>query len=123
VAVHVKRAYEAPSAEDGVRVLTERLWPRGISKERLAVDAWLREIAPSPELRRWYNHEPEKWDEFQQRYRRELQGPRQQELLAELVEKAASGALTLVYGSRDTGRNSTVILAEVIRERIARKDR
>ena len=123
MAVHVKRAYEPPSPEDGVRVLTERLWPRGISKERLAVDAWLREIAPSPELRRWYNHEPEKWDEFQQRYRRELQGPRQQELLAELVEKAASGALTLVYGSRDTERNSSIILAEVIKDLLARRER
>lgn len=123
MAIHVKRAYEPPSPEDGVRVLGERLWPRGISREKLAVDAWLREIAPSPQLRRWYNHEPEKWDEFQQRYRRELQRPLQQELLAELVEKAASGALTLVYGSRDTERNSTVILAQVIRERTARKDR
>ncbi|MDI6856771.1 MAG: DUF488 family protein [Dehalococcoidia bacterium] len=123
MSVRVKRAYEPSSPEDGVRVLTERLWPRGIAKEKLAIDAWLREIAPSPELRRWYNHEPEKWDEFQRRYRRELQGPRQQDLVAELAEKAAAGTLTLVYGSRDTERNSSVILAEVIRERIARKDR
>jgi len=72
VEIRLNRAYEKPAPNDGLRVLVERLWPRGLSKERAAVDLWMKDIAPSPELRRWFNHDPAKWDEFQRRYRAEL---------------------------------------------------
>src|SRR5690349_1607819 len=98
--VQLKRAYEPASAEDGYRVLVERLWPRGVSKEEAHLDAWLKEIAPSAALRRWYNHEPAKWDEFKERYRAELSQPRQQEILSDLRERASRETVTLVYASR-----------------------
>jgi uncharacterized protein YeaO (DUF488 family) len=98
--IQTKRAYEPASADDGYRVLIDRLWPRGVSKERAKLDAWAKEISPSDELRHWYEHDPAKWDEFQTRYERELQTPAAQAVLTDLVARARSGTVTLVYSSK-----------------------
>lgn len=110
--IRLKRAYEPRSPEDGRRVLVERLWPRGLSRQRAAVDLWLKEVAPSPELRRWFGHRADRWPEFRRRYREELQG--HPEELLELRELALRGPLTLVYGSRDETHNSATVLREVL---------
>jgi uncharacterized protein YeaO (DUF488 family) len=113
VDVKLKRAYEPASEEDGYRVLVERLWPRGVSRERARLDEWAKEIAPIPELRRWYGHEPARFEEFRRRYLDELAGHEQK--LEELRRRAEAGTLTLVYAARDEERNSAVLLAEVLR--------
>ena len=106
--IKLKRVYEAPSDDDGVRILVERLWPRGISKENAKVDEWLKEIAPSQELRKWFQHDPAKWEEFQERYRKELD--QNQELLKELKRKARGKTVTFVYAASDEQRNSALLL-------------
>jgi uncharacterized protein YeaO (DUF488 family) len=106
--IRVKRVYEPPSAGDGTRVLVDRLWPRGLSKERAAVDLWLKEIAPSTELREWYGHDPARWEEFRRRYRAELSG--KQDLIRTLKEKTRQGTVTLVYSSREQQLNNAVAL-------------
>jgi uncharacterized protein YeaO (DUF488 family) len=111
--VKLKRVYEKPSPDDGCRVLVERLWPRGLTKERAAVDLWLKDLSPSAELRKWFGHDPERWEEFQQRYQRELR--EKQSALEELREKARGETVTLVYAARDEERNSARILAEFLR--------
>ncbi|HET8555775.1 MAG TPA: DUF488 domain-containing protein [Gaiellaceae bacterium] len=111
--VCLKRAYEPPERSDGYRVLIDRLWPRGVSKEQAKLDEWARELAPSSELRRWFGHDPAKFDEFRRRYREELAG--QEEKLGELRGRARAGRLTLVYGARDSEHNDAVVLAELLR--------
>jgi uncharacterized protein YeaO (DUF488 family) len=98
--LRLKRAYEPASPDDGYRVLVERLWPRGVSKEEAHLDAWAKDLAPSHELRRWYNHDPAKWDAFRTRYRQELSEPGRQTALADLVDRACEGMVTLVYASK-----------------------
>jgi uncharacterized protein YeaO (DUF488 family) len=98
--VRTKRVYEAASPDDGYRVLVERLWPRGVSKEKAHLDAWAKAIAPSDALRRWYEHDPAKWEEFRRRYKEELSAPEPQRLLADLAERARNGTVTLVYASK-----------------------
>ena len=113
--VIVKRAYEPASPGDGMRVLVDRLWPRGLSKEQLAVDFWLRDAAPSDALRRWYGHKPSRWATFAAKYRNELaQRTDQLRLLDELRRR---GRVTLLYGARDTARNNAVVLREVLEQR------
>lgn len=119
--VRVKRAYDAPEADDGYRVLVDRLWPRGVAKEALRLDAWLKEIAPSPDLRKWFGHEPERWERFRQLYRQELETPAQRRLLGELAERAKRDGLTLVYGARDRDHNGALVLREIIMESLAGK--
>ena len=110
--IRLKRAYENPSPLDGHRVLVERLWPRGVTKERAALDLWLKEVAPSTELRRWFGHDPAKWAEFQRRYREELrERPDELERLRSLVE---AGPVTFVYGSRDQEHNAATVLKELL---------
>ncbi|HEU5476710.1 MAG TPA: DUF488 domain-containing protein [Gaiellaceae bacterium] len=111
--VCLKRAYEPPARSDGYRVLIDRLWPRGVSKEQARLDEWARELAPSSELRRWFGHDPTKFDEFRRRYREELAG--QEEKLRELRRRARSGTVTLVYGARDSEHNDAVVLEELLR--------
>lgn len=106
--IKLKRAYDSPSPDDGFRVLVERLWPRGVSKEEAALDIWLKDVAPSPELRTWFGHQPQKWYEFRERYWSELRG--NPEPVKLLREKARAGTLTLVYGSRDERHNAAVAL-------------
>ncbi|HEY5475027.1 MAG TPA: DUF488 family protein [Candidatus Limnocylindrales bacterium] len=108
----MKRAYETPSPADGRRVLVERLWPRGLSKEKAAVDVWFKEVAPSTELRRWFGHDPAKWEEFRRRYREELrERPEELQSLRSLVE---AGPVTFVYGSRDQEHNAATVLKELL---------
>ena len=114
MSIQLKRAYEAPDGADGYRVLIDRLWPRGVSKDAARLDEWARELAPSSELRRWFAHDPAKFEEFQQRYRSELDA--HQDKLRELRGRARSGTLTLVYGARDTEHNDAVVLAELLAE-------
>src|SRR5512135_667912 len=106
--IRIKRAYDPPASSDGSRVLIDRLWPRGISKEKLKLEAWMKDVAPSNELRKWYGHQEEKWPEFQRRYFQELEA--QPELVAELRKKARGHTLTLVYSTRETERNNAVAL-------------
>lgn len=110
--VRLKRAYDPPSSGDGIRVLVDRLWPRGVAKADAAIDEWLKEIAPSTELRQWFGHDPEKWEEFRRRYRAELT-PRGAEL-NRLRNLAHKGVLTLVYAAHDEEHNDAVVLREVL---------
>lgn len=112
----VKRIYEMPEAADGFRILVERLWARGLTKEKAAVDLWLKDIAPSPDLRKWYGHDPDLWPEFQVRYRAELAA--NPEPVGLLLEHLEQGPVTLLYSARDTERNSAQVLREVLVEHL-----
>lgn len=116
--LRIKRAYEARTDDEGHRVLVDRLWPRGVRKDVLQPDEWVREVAPSDELRKWFAHEPERWPEFQRRYRRELASGPASEAVDRLVEQARSGPVTLLYSAHDEARNQAVVLSEVISERL-----
>jgi len=111
-AVLIKRVYEPPSPRVGVRVLVDRLWPRGLSKSDAGVDRWMREVAPSTKLRRWFGHDPTRWREFRRRYRAELRG--KAELVEELRRIVRARRLTLVYSARDERHNQAVVLREVL---------
>lgn len=113
VDVHTKRVYDPAEPDDGYRVLTDHIWPRGVSKERADVDAWDRELAPSDELRKWFNHIPERFPEFRTRYREELKA--HADTLDELRDRARHGRVTIVYAARDEEHNNAVVLAEVLR--------
>ena len=108
----IKRVYEVPGLGDGTRILVDRLWPRGLSRQRARVDIWLKDIAPSTELRKWFSHDPNKWTEFQDRYRQELKS--KTDLLLTLKEKAAKGPITLLYGAKDESHNEAVVLQELL---------
>ena len=110
--VRLKRAYEPANAKDGTRVLVDRLWPRGVSKEDAALDQWMKEIAPSTELRKWFGHEPSRWEEFCHRYGAELQ--QNAELLGQLQALAREGPVTLIYSAHDEAHNDAVVLREII---------
>ena len=110
--IRIKRIYETPSKDDGYRVLVDRLWPRGMSKETARVDLWLKDIAPSNELRTWYNHEPQKWNEFKERYFAEIET--QKELLVPLWEKTKDGHVTLLYSSKELQLNNAMALKEYL---------
>lgn len=118
-AVGIKRAYAPASPADGWRVLVDRIWPRGIRREALALDDWRPELAPSTDLRRWFGHDPARWDEFRRRYRSELSDPDLGPSLGTLAERARHPGVTLVFSARDEQRNQAVVLAEVVRERLA----
>ena len=110
--IKLKRAYEAPAPEDGVRILVDRLWPRGLSKHRAAIDQWMKDISPSTKLRKWFGHDPSRWDEFRRRYAKEVhQHP---ELLDQLRSLAREGPITLVYSARDEVHNDAVELRHLI---------
>jgi uncharacterized protein YeaO (DUF488 family) len=110
--IHLKRAYEEPSKDDGTRILVERLWPRGVSKDKAAIDLWLKEVAPSTELRKWYGHDPDKWEEFRRRYSAELDERR--EALDDLERRLKEGPVTFVFAARDEEHNSAVVLKEYL---------
>ncbi|NNU59456.1 DUF488 domain-containing protein [Ochrobactrum soli] len=110
--IRLKRIYEAPSAADGYRVLVDRVWPRGITKEKAAIDLWAKDVAPSTDLRKWFDHDPAKWEEFQKRYHRELQNKLPD--LTALVDKAGDAPLTLLYGAKDEEHNQAVVLHEFL---------
>jgi uncharacterized protein YeaO (DUF488 family) len=118
--VRLKRAYERPDRSDGYRVLIDRLWPRGVSRDSAELDEWDQEISPSAELRRWFGHEPSRFAEFRRRYIDELRGARPR--LAALRRRAREGTLTLIYSAGDTEHNDAVVLAEVLRRGLPRRD-
>ncbi|WP_431032444.1 DUF488 domain-containing protein [Streptomyces sp. P6-2-1] len=113
--VRVRRAYDPAEAADGQRVLVDRLWPRGLSKERAHVDEWLKSVAPSTALRRWYGHDPARFDEFAERYRAELADPAREEALARLRGLAADGPLTLLTATKDLAHAHTFVLARALK--------
>ncbi len=106
--IKVKRAYESPDEQDGYRVLVDRIWPRGVTKQDAAIDRWLKEIAPSTELRKWFGHDPEKWQEFRKRFEAEL--AQRQDEVGFLLEKSRAGNLTLVFAAKDVEHNNAVAL-------------
>lgn len=112
MAIRVKRVYEAAEAADGARFLVDRLWPRGVKKERLQIDGWLRDAAPSDDLRRWYGHDPAKWDEFRRRYAAELDA--KPEAWQPIVEAVRRGDVTLLYSTREAAHNNAVALREYV---------
>ena len=114
----IKRVYEDAEAGDGVRFLVDRLWPRGIKKDDLKMTAWLKDVAPSPELRRWFGHDPAKWGEFQERYRAELE--EHPEAWKPILEKARDGDVTLLYSARDTEHNSAQLLKSFLEKRMGK---
>lgn len=111
-----KRVYESAKTSDGVRFLVERLWPRGIKNEELKMKAWLKDVAPSPELRKWFGHDPDKWREFQKRYRAELKS--NPEAWKPILEAAKQGDVTLLYSARDTEHNSALLLQQFLEEHL-----
>ncbi len=116
MSVRIKRAYEQPAHSDGYRVLVDRLWPRGVSKEVAHLDAWVKDVAPSPGLRKWFGHEPARFREFARRYAQELRAGPGQEALAELTRRAARGTVTLVYGARDELHNGAAVLRDLVED-------
>lgn len=110
--ITIKRAYEPPGANDGKRFLVERLWPRGVKKEDLDLDAWLKDVSPSPELRKWFSHDPSKWTEFKRRYRAELDA--NPDAWKPILDAARRGRVTLVYAARDEEHNSALLLKEYL---------
>jgi uncharacterized protein YeaO (DUF488 family) len=112
--LRLKRAYEPAAPEDGMRILVDRLWPRGISKEKASLYEWEKEIAPSTELRQWFGHDPERWTEFQRRYRAELR--KHADILDHIRELAKKQTVTLVYGAHDEKHNDAVVLRDVLVE-------
>ena len=110
----IKRIYEPPAPEDGKRYLVDRLWPRGVSKSRAGLDAWLKDVAPSQELRRWFDHAPAKWEAFQERYQAELRQGAAWEVVEKLGREARQGAVTLLYAAKDETRNNAVCLKQFI---------
>jgi uncharacterized protein YeaO (DUF488 family) len=113
--VQVRRAYDPPQPSDGQRVLVDRLWPRGLSKERAALDDWCKQVAPSTELRKWYGHEPDKYAEFARRYRAELADPERSAAFDQLRERAAHGPLTLLTAAKRSDISEASVLADLLR--------
>ncbi|RMH26907.1 MAG: DUF488 family protein [Planctomycetota bacterium] len=114
--VQIKRAYDEPAASDGVRLLVDRLWPRGVSKERIKIDAWRKDLAPSAVLRKWFAHDPDKWAEFLKRYKAELRETGAWAALEDLAQRAKKERITLVYSARDPERNQAAALVSILAE-------
>ncbi|WP_432346293.1 DUF488 domain-containing protein [Shinella yambaruensis] len=111
--VAIKRIYDEADPADGTRILVDRLWPRGLSKQKAGFDLWMKDVAPSSALRKWFDHKPERWPEFQARYREELQG---NPALEDLRERAEAGTVTLLYGARNREFNHAAVLADVLKD-------
>jgi uncharacterized protein YeaO (DUF488 family) len=118
--VRARRVYEEPEPADGRRVLVDRLWPRGLSREKASLDEWLKAVAPSDELRRWYGHDPEKFTEFEQRYKAELREPEPAEALRQLTDEVRAGPVTLLTATRDVDRSQAQVLVWLLRARRSR---
>ena len=111
--IKLKRVYEQPEAGDGKRILVERLWPRGLTKEKAQVDLWMKDVAPTTRLRKWFNHDPGKWKEFQTRYRAELR--ENEDELAQLTAEIGKANVTFVYGSKDETHNAAIVLMDFLK--------
>lgn len=114
--VGIKRIYDKPDITDGQRMLVDRLWPRGVKKSTSNIDVWLKEIGPSDELRKWFSHDVTKWEEFKQRYKKELEGSK---VFAELLKKLKESDITFVYSSKDLEHNNAVALSEIVKEALS----
>lgn len=112
--IKLKRAYEKPAKDDGERILVERLWPRGVSKAQAKLDLWLKEIAPSVELRKWFGHDPDRWAEFRRRYLKELK--QKTDLISLLKRLANKGTVTLIYAARDEEHNGALVLQQFLQK-------
>jgi uncharacterized protein YeaO (DUF488 family) len=110
--IKLKRVYEESAKEDSTRILVDRLWPRGLTKQKANVDIWLKEVAPSTELRKWFHHDPEKWEEFKKRYFLELKNKKEQ--IEVLKKQLRNGTVTLVYGEKDEEHNEAIVLKELL---------
>ena len=108
----IKRVYEKPEKEDGYRILVDRLWPRGLTKEKVAADLWLKEIAPTTELRKWFNHDPDKWPDFQKKYLKEMK--ENKDALTTLKEKMKEGKVTILYGAKDEEHNEARVIMDYV---------
>jgi len=114
----VKRIYETPTEDDGERFLVDRLWPRGISKNDAELTDWLKDLAPSDELRKWFAHDPERWGEFKRRYKLELHAESKRDIITSLAERTKKGTVTLVFAAKDTEHNNAVVLKELIEQQL-----
>lgn len=114
--IWLKRAYDEPGRSDGQRILVDRLWPRGVSKKELKLDDWIKDLAPSDDLRKWFDHDADKWDEFKQRYEKELDG--KEEAVAKLRKRLSNGRVTLVFAAKDEEHNNAVALKLYLEEDI-----
>ena len=112
--IRIKRAYAPPEASDGVRILVDRLWPRGVSKDAARIDEWRKDLAPSNVLRKWFGHDPSKWEEFQSRYRTELEAAEKMDELRILGKRAGKETITLVYAARDEARNNAMAIKKLV---------
>jgi uncharacterized protein YeaO (DUF488 family) len=121
MSVRIKRVYEPPSRADGYRVLIDRLWPRGVSKEKASIDEWARDLAPSDELRRWFGHRPELFEEFKRRYTEELR--EQADLISALRRRARTGTVTIVYAAHDTDHSNAAVLGPIVSRGFRRPSR
>jgi uncharacterized protein YeaO (DUF488 family) len=110
--IKIKRVYEQPAKDDGMRILVDRLWPRGLTKKKASVDLWLKDIAPSTELRKWFAHDPDKWKRFRARYQTEIRN--NHDLIKALKRKAREGTITLIYGARDQKHNEALVLKQFL---------
>lgn len=110
----IKRAYDPVSEGDGERILVDRLWPRGVTKEAARISSWMKELGPTTELRKWFGHDPSRWEEFQKRYARELQTRDNQAILRDLVARSRHGVVTLVFGAKDREHNNAIVLKNMI---------
>uniref|UniRef100_I2Q6L8 DUF488 domain-containing protein n=1 Tax=Desulfovibrio sp. U5L TaxID=596152 RepID=I2Q6L8_9BACT len=112
--VGIKRVYDPPAKDDGKRYLVDRIWPRGLAKEEAALDGWLKDVAPSAALRKWFNHEPGKWEEFKRRYREELASPQLRPLIKKLREETRQERVTLLFAAKDSARNNALCLRDFL---------
>ncbi len=112
--ITIKRVYDPPAEKDGERILVDRLWPRGLKKEAARLSSWLKDLGPTTELRKWFGHDPSRWEEFRRRYETELQHPEKQAVLRDLVARSRKGTVTLVFGAKDEIRNNAVVLRDLI---------
>lgn len=115
--IAIKRVYEKADRADGLRILVDRIWPRGLTKEKAKIDEWLKDIAPSTELRRWFGHKSERWAEFQRRYRAELASPAARDVLERLRQRARKEKVTLLYGAKNEAENNAKSLQSILRDR------
>lgn len=119
--IQIKRVYNAPSLRDGIRILVDRVWPRGVTKKRARIDAWLKEVAPSTSLRKWFGHDPARWNKFRKQYRVELKQSSQFEALNTLAQRSCRKTITLVYGAADEVHNQAVVLRECLEQLVSKR--
>ena len=112
--IKMKRAYDPPVAEDGERILVDRLWPRGVTKESARLSSWIKDLGPTTELRKWFGHDPSRWEEFRKRYEVELLQPEKRAVLSDIAERSRRGIVTLVFAAKDETRNNAVVLKDLI---------